>query len=276
MDRSGIGSSPETEKDRGERFIPDLDGALEVRANDAARVAGHYGRAGSLVSFESDLGADKVTVRLQVNSVTLEASRDLLTNEVVWTGYDAALFPADRKALIAFSRNLQKDLALSGRELAPHEDLLHRLSVLWAEAPVGLVLGERRVVRRDDRGIAEILKAGDAPRPAELTSKACYIANDNGIAYFGCSLTNRTMCHDQDNGGHCWACASLQSGCGGECLGECGPGCNGLNIYTYDCGDHDRCCRVHGGCWNPWDGECGDEFFDAEDDTLLGWPNCSC
>lgn len=58
-------------------------------------------------------------------------------------------------------------------------------------------------------------------------------------------------------------------------MGECGPGCNGLNIYTYDCGDHDRCGRVHGGSTNPWDSECGDEYFEADDDFIWGWPNCT-
>jgi hypothetical protein len=52
------------------------------------------------------------------------------------------------------------------------------------------------------------------------------------------------------------------------------PTVNGLNIYTYDCGDHDRCGRVHGGSLNPWDAECGDDYWEADDDFLWGWPNC--
>ena len=57
-------------------------------------------------------------------------------------------------------------------------------------------------------------------------------------------------------------------------MGECGSGCDGLNIFTYDCGDHDRCGRVHGGSANPWDAECGDEYWEADDDFLWGYPNC--
>jgi hypothetical protein len=52
-------------------------------------------------------------------------------------------------------------------------------------------------------------------------------------------------------------------------LGECGSGITGIGTYTYDCGDHDRCGRVHGGSWLPWDGNCGDEYWDADDDFLL-------
>ncbi len=41
-----------------------------------------------------------------------------------------------------------------------------------------------------------------------------------------------------------------------------------------DCAEHDRCCRVHGGCLNPFDTECGDEFQEAADGKnfwKIGW-----
>lgn len=47
------------------------------------------------------------------------------------------------------------------------------------------------------------------------------------------------------------------------------PGNNGIDTATQDCGDHDQCGRIHGGSANPWDAECGDEYFEADDDFLL-------
>jgi hypothetical protein len=101
----------------------------------------------------------------------------------------------------------------------------------------------------------------------------CQQSNEDGIWYFGCNTADRVMCHDADS--HCFLYEWVSSGTGSPgCLGECGPDCNGLNIYTYDCGDHDRCGRVHGGSLNPWDAECGDDYWGADDDFLWGWPNC--
>ncbi len=52
-------------------------------------------------------------------------------------------------------------------------------------------------------------------------------------------------------------------------MGRCGPGCTALNTWTYDCGDHDRCGRVHGGSTNPWDSECGQAPASEGDRTVL-------
>jgi hypothetical protein len=97
---------------------------------------------------------------------------------------------------------------------------------------------------------------GSGERAAALA--ACQESNEDGIWYWSCATTARWIVHDANS--HCVLWESLTSGPRSSgCLGECGPDCNGLNIYTYDCGDHDRCGRVHGGSLNPWDSECGDE-----------------
>jgi len=126
-------------------------------------------------------------------------------------------------------------------------------------------------VARSTSGQADLTQLTDAAIIA--AAAACQVSDNNGIWYWSCSTLTRSLCHDTR--GHCYLCESIRSGpSSSECYGECGPGCNGLNIYTYDCGDHDRCARVHGGALNPWDADCGDEYRDAADDFLNGWPNC--
>ncbi len=64
---------------------------------------------------------------------------------------------------------------------------------------------------------------------------------------------------------------------GERCIGRCGSGCGSTftiaSAWTKDCLDHDRCGRVNGGgsaSSNPFDRECGDEYFEASDDYLFG------
>ncbi len=64
---------------------------------------------------------------------------------------------------------------------------------------------------------------------------------------------------------------------GERCIGRCGSGCGSIftiaSAWTKDCLDHDRCGRVNGGgsaSTNPFDRECGDEYFEAADDFLFG------
>jgi len=164
--------------------------------------------------------------------------------------------------------------------------------MLVSEAPLGVNLEPQQVPRPGERRLdKKFAMTGAAPAVesclADVTATttaataeriaavaACQQSNEDGILYFGdCSTYGRWLCHDADS--HCFLCETISAGpSSSECMGECGSGCNGLNIYTYDCGDHDRCGRVHGGSTNPWDAECGDEYFEADDDFLWGWPNC--
>lgn len=63
----------------------------------------------------------------------------------------------------------------------------------------------------------------------------------------------------------------------GGCIGRCGPGCFGSEVYTLECFNHDLCCRAVGGgvhCIDPLDPDCGDEYLAA----AHGWasaPNCA-
>jgi hypothetical protein len=160
---------------------------------------------------------------------------------------------------------------------APHvEHLLRRVS-FWSMAPIGLTLGDRVVRAHDERVVGDrvppdgavVLEPGDEethdvglPGP-EVDRQG---GDEDGVWYIGC---NRSSTAVHDSGGHCKVWESVYGGpASSSCHGKCGPGCTwGLSWgYTYDCHDHDRCGRSHGGSANPWDSECGDEYWEADDD----------
>lgn len=246
-------------------------GTLQIQ-HGAQETTGELGYAGTLVTLSTRIEADgAVSAQVQVNDVLLEARLSPDKQELSWTGHGRALFAEHRKALVALAGQLEPTTR-------PHEDLLRRVVMLWAEAPVGLPLGDKTLnapapnKAGSRRGAPALSEGARAPRDGDVP--ACYYPDDNGITYFSCTYQYDVVCHDADAGGHCWGCEYVPVGCGGGCTGECGPGCWGLNIVTWDCGDHDRCCEAHGGCLNPWDSNCGDEYGEAADDFAFGWPNC--
>ncbi len=109
----------------------------------------------------------------------------------------------------------------------------------------------------------------------EMVKVACQVYDQDGIFYFTCGTYNRWMNHDAS---HCFSGMWIYSGLWQDnCLSRCGPGCGDWTrwgVYSLDCGEHDTCCMFHGGCLNPWDSECGDEFSHARDDTV--WGNSQC
>lgn len=93
-----------------------------------------------------------------------------------------------------------------------------------------------------------------------------------------CSVVSDSpVWHDAKRHGFCLE--SLPAGCDGsaDCLGRCGASCGsgGKGRYYLDCAEHDRCCRVHDGCSNPFHSGCGDEFWEAADDFFFGSTNCA-
>lgn len=115
--------------------------------------------------------------------------------------------------------------------------------------------------------------AADMGAAFATTASGCQVADDDGIAYMNCTTANRTLYHDSSS--HCFLSESVYSGpYSSDCLGGCGAGCSTFMTYSWDCGEHDRCGRMHGGSTNPWDSNCGDEYFDADDDVLYGGNKC--
>lgn len=257
------------------RSFGSAKGGLQL-TRGAQETAGEFGRAGSLVSFSARVDTDKnVSVRVFVDDVQLDATFDRTTQTVFLTGHGRALFAEHRNALIGLARQIDAAIPAGDRALTPQEDLLRRVVFLWAEAPAGLALEDRTVSAPAPAksGVRQALGLSEGTS-APGTEASCYVSDGDGIRYFACSYHYDTVCHDADNGGHCWGCESVPVGCGGNCLAECGPGCSGTNAVTWDCGDHDRCCQAHGGCLNPFDSNCGDEYGDAADDFLFASANC--
>lgn len=118
---------------------------------------------------------------------------------------------------------------------------------------------------------------GSSDSGGTTVAGACQRADDDGIRYWGCNAQVTSLDHDAK---HCFLTQTSKNvgPCTNKCKGRCGPGCGstgaGHGTYARDCGEHDQCCRIHGGCANPWDSECGDEYFDADDDFMFGRVNC--
>lgn len=274
---------------------PVLD--LQVRASS---VTGSFARAGSLAVFESAFDApEKGRVHININGQEVDISIDRVSRSMVFDGHNGALFAEDTEALGVLAQQL-RDRAAKGN-ITESEDLLLRAAMYLSEAPAGYTLTRREKTNaqiastenkvREGMLVSEhradgtvsidgVMDAeGKIQPPTDVTGnpgesdQACsYYSGEDGILYFSCTYTTRWIEHDAST--HCMSGAYRLCGNGGKCRGECGPGCWGLNIYTYDCGDHDWCLYDHGGSAVSYGGECGDEFGEADDDFMLGWPNC--
>lgn len=265
-------------------------GDLSVAFHDSSRMVGSFGLAGSVVSYDARrTGPDQAALTLVVNGKTLEASFDFAAGTGTWTGHGAILGPDGKTAMLGMEKALagavQPRLAP-----APHEELLYRAVLLWSDAPAGLLLTGDAIsltdVRTEERTLPRPgVSSGQSdeqemcldPLTGSTSPAACQQSNENGVAYIRSSVCGggtALECHDAN--GHCFRCATVNVGQPYNCRGRCGGGCctpAGVGLYTYDCLDHDKCCGDHGGCFNPWDGECGDEYFEADDDFFAS-PNC--
>jgi hypothetical protein len=230
--------------------------------------------------------ASRRNATIDVNGKTFTLKVDKKTNTVTWGGGGRTLDPADAGALKSMAEGLHRQYLTRGKvsALAPDTELLIRFTMLLAEAPAGVKLKDYVVdapvitelpaseVLATEPAVAEgkcSAGKGTAAAAGEMAiAAACQRGDEDGIQYMACTRANRSLSHD--SAGHCFLTESINSGPGSSgSLGECGSGVTGIGTYTYDCGDHDRCGRAHGGSFNPWDSECGDEYFEADDDFLF-------
>ncbi len=114
----------------------ELVGILEEGSADAA--------------FESRMETPRrVSLQVRVKDLVLDSSAELEDDgrkrAVVIDGHGMALSAEDKETLILLSRELQRRLRPDRRDLPPHEDLLLRMVLYWAEAPVGFPIGRREV-----------------------------------------------------------------------------------------------------------------------------------
>lgn len=235
---------------------PEGSSGLQLTQMDDTTIAGSFERAGSYIEFRSvSLDQQRATLHLDVNGAQLDAVLDLTAKTAVQDGYLHALYGDDVAALLALRDALgEADPAmvetLQGKLLVRHADHL-------AEAPVGATIDHREYTlvpantAVTDRADADGC-GGDG---------ATCLWGDRGYDY---------AVFDQGNDGYCtwwWVPYGEYTS---NCSGRCGAGCNWFDDdYTWDCLDHDRCVDWYGGS-SIWDNSnCGDEFWDADDDYWL-------
>lgn len=280
-----------------------LPGVLDYAVYTQQQIVGSFSYGSSSAIFASELATpSRAILHLAVNGTQLDATLDAESQTATWTGHDQALFIEEHEALVALSYHLDGTLGQQ-ETLLPHEHLLYRGVLLWSDAPIGLPLTLQHVdppvVGPDDSeaslepGVPVYDDCKDAPAPTALvamtagttaaSSQTCQRPDDDGIVYFNnCSRSaNADLYHDARNA-HCFLVQRDRrvGPCTKKCKGKCGPGCGGgprrfRDPFTRDCAEHDQCCAIHGGCFYPRDSQCGDEFFDADDDFLFAKGTCA-
>ena len=227
---------------------------LEISTLDGTTFSGLFYRAGSVVRFHSEsVDQQRATLRLVVNGTAIEVELDLVAETFVADGHDSALFAEDITILLALRDELYEQYpdevtsTLQGSLLARHADRL-------SEAPAGFTL-ERRV--HDLHSSTTVSKyRADADGCGE--DDATCLPGENGWSW---------AVFDPGSDGTCVWQSTQYGNDAPNCWGRCGAGCNWFDQdYTWDCLDHDKCVNTYGGS-SLWDnGNCGDEFWEADDD----------
>jgi len=261
---------------------------------------------GQRVTFTSSMATPTmVRLRLELGDVVLEADAHLEGNTRTLDGHGHALSLDQRLALTALALQLHLRLQPYQNALPEHEDLLFRVVNYYAEAPVGWQLRRLELTPPPPGPLplseplddTEVLGAssgqcgGDFAEDLSTCPSSGCVNDEDGITLLSnpCCCRDHTLCHDAHSfpficgsgstpgQPHRFCCETVRSGCDipSGCLGRCGLGCTGgINtpgegVYTIDCGDHDRCCRVHDtNCLTPASVACGDEYEDAADDFV--------
>lgn len=284
------------------------DGALELEQAQTM-VSGSYARAGSLIEFSAQTVDTKTSVHLDVNGLAFDVAFDASTQALRHDGHSGTILIEDREALSAMSEALRDRLSM-GSDMPMQEQMLVRAVSFLSEAPPGYTLSPRELTGANVVESVEtfadgskIPRAGarlyderpdgahvflgmadgngnvitDPEQVAALeVNQACYQSGEDGILYLtsATSVSKTTVWsryQEHDCAGHCYSGWSTSAGPGTyKCKGECGPGCYGTGVYSYDCLDHDVCCREGYSCFSSSDASCGDEYKEADDDFWFG------
>jgi hypothetical protein len=235
---------------------------LTITSRTDTDFAGTFAGNGSVIRFDAvSLDGAQAQLHLDVNDFAFDVDFDSAAGMVALDGHHDAIFAADRAIVIDFQAALAPVVDPAQGPL--QEVLVARAAIQLSDTPVGLALPPTVVEPTPDS-----LAASSEPT-------GCYSRDDDGVAYLPSCNAMVWAKHDADAGGHCMIRQQVFAGpASAGCMGRCGSGC-GYPSYTQDCVDHDQCCAEHGGCWNPWHPDCGDEYFEALDDYWFAWvPNC--
>jgi hypothetical protein len=236
------------------------DGELVLTSRKSEAVAGEFRRAGSWVRFKSNVGKEgDVAVQVEVNGHTLDATYTATSNLVKLDGHGYALSAEDKVTLIALAHEFERagiGAQEPGSTIPASEFWLYRSVNLWSEAPVGYPLAP---------SVVSVPKASaGGPEALGATSGGPAIGWD--------------FVYHTGSDGH-WVNAAASTGpCEKDCVGRCGAGCPmfGGAVYYWACASHDMCCGAHGGCFNPFDSNCGDEYSQAKQGYTMRDNYSSC
>jgi hypothetical protein len=259
--------------------------------------------------------ATSLTARFGGDLTPLEAVVAADRQSIAWNGHGSVLTRDSLDALERLAAELE--LQMLQPDVSPEVEWAFRIVSFWAEAPIGLVIGQKETLRprvdapdekrrsfiqRESIGDAtDVLSldredAVDEGRPIQADAgkakcaKGCNVDSDDGIVYLegsgkdaACKTksykTKHDACDTSTGKGHCYASYTVSGGCNRKtgCPGRLGPGCGvtGYGVYSKDCLEHDYCVGHDSACaLCPGDNKCGDEWWDAADDTF-GRINCN-
>lgn len=190
---------------------------------------------------------------LQIDDFTLEAKVKYDDETIDFDANKVVLSISQKEALLALGEEISGYLFYdkSTSDFTMAEYTLLRLLEYWAKSPHGYTYQKMKVKPKSQK--------------SRLKSR------NEGIT---CIRKNTVVNADYDDDRGNISEPILVNG--ERCIGRCGSGCGSVftiaSAWTKDCLDHDRCGRVNGGNANsnPFDRECGDEYFEAADDYLFG------
>lgn len=265
-------------------LVPILLAAVAASAQDAGQlgvhaadglVRGDYTRGEDRVAFSAERRDDGRTVALiDVNGIVFDATYDPAGLTVRLDGHGVKLPVAERDVLRSLVAELERRWDPYRASLPTEEHLAFRLLLFLSEAPASFVF--------DDMTIEAPAGWSPGGRGDAGTPLGCDDQDDDDDTFVDCAPHVGQVCYDACDEDctpmHGFECFDANLGCdaANDCNGRCGAGCSddGTGTYRQDCADHDSCCRQHGGCLNPFDDCCGDEYREAADDFLFGDTNC--
>jgi len=126
---------------------PASESALEVEQESDDGLAGVFRHDATTVEFgAASTGEGAANARITWDEREVTANRDRAKQQFAWSGGDAVLTTEDRTVLRSLARAFQVQWgpAAGGGPsgVADQRDLLLRLSMLLAEAPLGVPLGD--------------------------------------------------------------------------------------------------------------------------------------
>ncbi len=230
----------------------DVSQQVGLEKHDEKHLKGKMTVQGHVVDYEvletSELYYEVV---IKIDNQLLIGDVDYNKEDLSLDGHNAVLSRSQKKAFLTVGEELSKYLFKdeSTDNFLMTEYTLLRLLEYWAKSPSNYKYQKVTIKGYQDNGLK---------------------GTNDGIA---CIRKNTyvTAVYD-DASGRQYRDRKLVNG--NRCLGRCGSGCPGTftiaSAWTKDCLDHDQCGRELGGSSNPFDSNCGDEYFQAADDYLFG------